>query len=72
MSISTKRLSCEFATVREGPTERTAFTLDGRPEKIDLTPLITHRFPLQEINRAFDTFTQRIDNAIKVIVHPQK
>ncbi|NLM38188.1 MAG: alcohol dehydrogenase catalytic domain-containing protein [Firmicutes bacterium] len=40
--------------------------------KIDLRPLITHEFPLKEINKAFDTFTQRIDNAMKVIVHPQR
>ena len=39
--------------------------------KIDLRPLITHEFPLREINKAFDTFTQRVDNAMKVIVHPQ-
>lgn len=39
--------------------------------KIDLKPLITHQFPLNDINQAFDTFTKRIDNAIKVIVHPQ-
>ncbi|HHW11436.1 MAG TPA: alcohol dehydrogenase catalytic domain-containing protein [Firmicutes bacterium] len=40
--------------------------------KIDLRPLITHEFPLKDINKAFDTFTQRIDNAMKVIVHPQR
>jgi L-iditol 2-dehydrogenase len=39
--------------------------------KIDLRPLITHEFPLKDINKAFDTFTQRIDNAMKVIVLPQ-
>lgn len=40
--------------------------------KIDLTPLITHRFPLNEINRAFETYENRVDNALKVIVHPQE
>ncbi len=41
-------------------------------KKIDLTPLITHRFPLDEIHKAFDTFTKRVDNAIKVVIHPQE
>ncbi len=50
---------------------RRALSLSAQ-NKIDLKPLITHHFPLREINRAFDTFTQRIDNAIKVIVHPQE
>ena len=40
--------------------------------KIDLTPLITHRFPLKDINKAFETYVNRIDNAIKVIIHPQE
>ena len=40
---------------------------DGR---INLKPLITHTFPLDEINEAFDTFTGRVGGAIKVIVKP--
>ena len=40
---------------------------DGR---INLKPLITHTFPLDEINQAFDTFTGRVGGAIKVIVKP--
>ncbi len=40
---------------------------DGR---IDLRPLHTHTFCLDEINKAFDTFTGRIGGAIKVIVQP--
>ncbi|MDK2897406.1 MAG: L-iditol 2-dehydrogenase [Candidatus Atribacteria bacterium] len=39
--------------------------------KIDLSPLITHSFPLEEIDKAFDTFVNRVDNAIKVVIHPQ-
>ncbi|MFQ5855504.1 MAG: zinc-binding dehydrogenase [Anaerolineae bacterium] len=40
---------------------------DGR---LNLKPLITHTFPLEEINTAFDTFTGRVGGAIKVIVKP--
>lgn len=40
---------------------------DGR---LNLKPLITHRFSLDEINAAFDTFTGRVGGAIKVIVKP--
>lgn len=40
---------------------------DGR---INLKPLHTHTFPLEAINRAFETFTGRVDGAIKVIVQP--
>jgi len=40
--------------------------------KIDLRPLITHQFALKDINQAFETYTKRIGNAIKVIVHPQE
>jgi L-iditol 2-dehydrogenase len=40
---------------------------DGR---IDLKPLITHTFPLTEINEALATFTGRVGGAIKVIVKP--
>jgi L-iditol 2-dehydrogenase len=31
-------------------------------------PLITHRFPLERINEAFDTFAERRDNALKVVL----
>jgi len=40
---------------------------DGR---MNLKPLITHTFSLDEINTAFDTFTCRVGGAIKVIVQP--
>jgi len=40
---------------------------DGR---LKMKPLITHTFCLDEINKAFDTFTGRVGGAIKVIVKP--
>jgi threonine dehydrogenase-like Zn-dependent dehydrogenase len=39
-------------------------------DRISLKPLATHAFPLEEIEEAFQAFTQRIGGAIKVIVKP--
>lgn len=36
--------------------------------KIDTTPLITHRFPLSEIEEAYRVFEQRMDGVIKVAI----
>jgi L-iditol 2-dehydrogenase len=38
--------------------------------KLRAKPLITHTFPLAEVQRAFDTFEKRIGDPIKVILHP--
>ena len=38
--------------------------------KIDTTPLITHTFPLEEIEKAYDIFENRKDGVIKVAVKP--
>ena len=38
--------------------------------KLSGKPLITHTFPLEEINEAFKTFVERIGGAMKVVVHP--
>ena len=38
--------------------------------KINGKSLITHTFPLEEINEAFTTFVERREGALKVIVHP--
>jgi L-iditol 2-dehydrogenase len=40
---------------------------DGR---IKSRPLITHTFPLDEINQAMETFVKRIGGAIKVVIKP--
>ena len=36
--------------------------------RIDLAPLITHRFPLREVQRAYETFRDRTDGALKVLI----
>jgi L-iditol 2-dehydrogenase len=35
---------------------------------LDTAPLITHRFPLEQIGEAFDTFAERRDEALKVVL----
>jgi L-iditol 2-dehydrogenase len=37
---------------------------------IDISPLITHTFPLDDIHAAFETVEKRLDGAIKVVVKP--
>ena len=39
--------------------------------KIDTTPLITHRYPLEKIEEAYDLFENRRDNVIKVAITPK-
>ena len=36
--------------------------------KIDTTPLITHRYPLSEIEEAYRVFENKLDNVIKVAI----
>ncbi len=40
--------------------------------RINLSPLVTHAFPLEQISEAFHTFVDRIGGAIKVIVNPNE
>jgi len=38
--------------------------------RLNLKPIVTHTFPLEEIHKAFATFTDRSTRAIKVVVKP--
>jgi len=38
--------------------------------RLNLSPIIAHTFPLHEIHKAFETFTDRSTEAIKVVVKP--
>jgi len=37
---------------------------------IDIAPLVTHKFSLDQIHAAFETVEQRLEGAIKVVVKP--
>jgi threonine dehydrogenase-like Zn-dependent dehydrogenase len=37
--------------------------------KIVADPIITHHFNLDEVHDAFKTYTERLGNALKVVMH---
>lgn len=39
-------------------------------DRLDLTPLITHRMPLADVMAAYDMFEKRADGAIKILLTP--
>lgn len=41
-----------------------------RQERLDLTPLLTHPFPLDQINKAYQVFGERRNGVIKVAIRP--
>jgi len=41
-----------------------------RSGRVDLTPLLTHTFPLEKINDAYDLFGERLDGVLKVAIKP--
>jgi len=58
-------------TTSLGPSFELDFALAMRwvaEQRIDMAPLITHRFPLNQLQEAFETFVDRKDGAIKVLV----
>jgi threonine dehydrogenase-like Zn-dependent dehydrogenase len=40
-------------------------------ERIDLTPLITHRFALDDVREAYELFSRQRDGVLKVAMYPQ-
>jgi len=40
--------------------------------KVDVRDLTTHHFPLERFAEAWDTFVERRDGAIRVMLHPQE
>ena len=38
--------------------------------KIDTTPLITHRYKLRDIEKAYHIFENKLDGVIKIAVEP--
>ena len=38
--------------------------------RIDLGPLVTHRFPLERIKEAYELFSHRRDGVLKVAITP--
>src|SRR4026208_356502 len=41
-----------------------------RHGRVDLTPLLTHTFPLERIDEAYDLFGERLDGVLKVAIQP--
>lgn len=41
-----------------------------RSGRVDLTPLLTHTFPLERISDAYDLFGERLDGVMKVAIKP--
>src|SRR5713101_1729006 len=41
-----------------------------RTKRIDLTPMLTHTFPLDDIRAAYELFGERADGVIKVAIRP--
>jgi threonine dehydrogenase-like Zn-dependent dehydrogenase len=40
-------------------------------DRIDLMPLVTHRFALDDIRDAYDLFSRQGDGVMKVALYPQ-
>jgi len=41
-----------------------------RRGRVDLTPLLTHTFALDDIGQAYDLFGERLDGVMKVAIRP--
>lgn len=71
--IEWKKLFWQNITVRTsvGPDFERDFPLAMQwiaEKRLDVNPIVTHRFPLGEIQEAFDTFFQHREGALKVFI----
>jgi len=41
-----------------------------RHGRVDLTPLLTHTFPLDKIGDTYDLFGERLDGVMKIAIRP--
>ena len=58
-------------TLCPGGTERMRRLIEiVRGGRVDLTPLLTHTFPLDKIKDAYDLFGERLDGVLKVAIKP--
>ena len=39
-------------------------------DRVDLTPLLTHHFTLEQLPEAFELFSRQADGVMKVVIHP--
>ena len=79
LSRKTSPLSCKIGigdykivtTLCPGGKERMRRLMEMvRYHRVDLTPLITHRFSLDEIGEAYKVFGERQDRVVKVAIKP--
>jgi threonine dehydrogenase-like Zn-dependent dehydrogenase len=83
VGVYSRSISVDVASFGDGLAEKTITTslCPGGKERmlrllrlveskrIDLTPLLTHHFPLENIVEAYDLCSQQRDNVLKVAVH---
>lgn len=58
----------DFQNRRRGWLRLRGNTLSHRTRKIDTTPLITHIFPLTQIEEAYELFEHKRDGVIKIAI----
>lgn len=56
--------------VRANPNCSAAVARDDRPRQGQARRLVTHTFPIEQTEQAFDTFINHKDGAVKVVIHP--
>lgn len=60
-----------MTTLCPGGKERLTRLIDMvKSGRLDLRPVITHRFPLDRIHEAYDVFGNRKDDVMKVAIKP--